>query len=106
MREEVALTEPNPDDVRHDGEDLALSPPKKRQRPIGMLLVAAALVIGASIGAVALVSPRAPAGSPEPTSTQPMPSPPEGATVGWSAGPDMSIGRAFHVAARLNDGRC
>ena len=86
-------------------EEGALTGPMKRRPPIGMLLATAALVTVGAIGAVALVSPRAPAGSPEPSSTQPMPSPPEGAPVGWSAGPDMSIGRAFPLAARLNDGR-
>lgn len=90
----------------------------RKRRPIGLLLVAAILVIGGSIGAVVLAGsaldrtqaelpsdspPTTPAGSPELPSTPPAP--PEGATVGWSAGPDMSVGRGFHVAARLNDGR-
>jgi anti-sigma factor RsiW len=94
----------------------------RKRRPIGMLLVAAVLVIGGSIGAVALAgsaldrtraevvpskAPNAAPASPRDLpSTGPTLAPlPVGATVGWSAGPDMSVGRAFHVAARLNDGR-
>jgi len=66
------------------------------------------LVIGALVGAVLLVGsvldrPGAALPSATPVATA-IPTTRDVAGLTWASGPTMSIGRAFHVAARLKDG--
>ena len=113
MHQGADFPQPGPGDAQDEGDELARLPSVRKRRPLRLSRIAALLLIGASIWVVVLAvslldrtganATATPAGSPELPSTPPPP--PEWATVGWSAGPDMSVGRAFHEAARLKDGR-
>lgn len=98
----------------------------RHRRPIGTLLLAAALAVAGTLGAatvagellnladpmetsVPTLSPTGPEPTVGPTfeatrAAGPQPTSPV-RTFGWTAGPDMASPRAFHTATRLEDGR-
>lgn len=85
----------------------------RTRRPVTMLLLAAVLLIGGSIGALALAgsSPTTPTPSLDVVSVAPTASsqatvgpPPLPRVAGWTPGRAMAGPRSFHIAIRLSNG--